>query len=154
MSDFLFYLFLGLGTGIASVYFSKMYFLITHFFDHFSNPYWKMGIAALPIGLLLYFFPPLYGEGYGLMNNLLNGNTAEAEWNGSRIDMSNVWVVLAILFVIAVFKAIAMTTTFAAGGVGGVFIQRYSWKYLGNIFAKIINQVGFSVSESNLRLLE
>ena len=67
VSDFLFYLFLGLGTGIASVYFSKMYFLITHFFDRFSNPYWKMGVAALPIGLLLYFFPPLYGEGYGMM---------------------------------------------------------------------------------------
>ena len=155
VSDFLFYLFLGLGTGIASVYFSKMYFLITHFFDRFSNPYWKMGVAALPIGLLLYFFPPLYGEGYGLMNNLLNGNTAEAlSGMGSRIDMSNVWVVSAILFVIAVFKAIAMTTTFAAGGVGGVFIPTlFMGSTLGNIFAKIINQVGFSVSESNFTLV-
>ena len=114
-----------------------------------------MGIAALPIGLLLYFFPPLYGEGYGLMNNLLNGNTAEAlSGMGSRIDMSNVWVVSAILFVIAVFKAIAMTTTFAAGGVGGVFIPTlFMGSTLGNIFAKIINQVGFSVSESNFTLV-
>ena len=114
-----------------------------------------MGVAALPIGLLLYFFPPLYGEGYGLMNNLLNGNTAEAlSGMGSRIDMSNVWVVSAILFVIAVFKAIAMTTTFAAGGVGGVFIPTlFMGSTLGNIFAKIINQVGFSVSESNFTLV-
>ena len=89
------------------------------------------------------------------MNNLLNGNTAEAlSGMGSRIDMSNVWVVSAILFVIAVFKAIAMTTTFAAGGVGGVFIPTlFMGSTLGNIFAKIINQIGFSVSESNFTLV-
>ncbi|MDC0862741.1 chloride channel protein, partial [Flavobacteriaceae bacterium] len=58
-----------------------MYFLITRFFGWFSNAYVKIGIAAFAIGLMLYLFPPLYGEGYGLINNLLNGET-EAALNG------------------------------------------------------------------------
>lgn len=150
-----FYLFLGVITGFASVYFSKMYFFITNFFAKFSNAYKKMGIAALAIGVMLYFIPPLYGEGYGLMNNLLNGNT-EAALSGisSSIDMSSVWMVVTILLIIAVFKAIAMTTTFAAGGVGGIFIPTlFMGSALGNAVSKIINEFGFHVSESNFTLI-
>lgn len=153
--DILFYVLLGVGTGVASVYFSKMYFLITRFFDRFSNAYWKIGIAAVGIGLMLYFIPPLYGEGYGLMNNLLNGNTAAA-LEGLQIDVDNssIWMIVVVLLIITIFKAIAMTTTFAAGGVGGVFIPTlFMGSTLGNVFAKIINQFGFNVSESNFTLI-
>lgn len=150
-----FYLLLAVATGIASVYFSKMYFLIIRFFSRFKNVYAKIGIAAVAIGVMLYFIPPLYGEGYGLINNLLNGNTAEALKGISfAIDMDNMWVVIAMLMVIVVFKAIAMTTTFAAGGVGGVFIPTlFMGSALGNAFAKIVNQFGFEVSESNFTLI-
>ncbi len=150
-----FYLLLAVATGFASVYFSKMYFLITKFFSRFKNAYAKIGIAAVAIGLMLYFIPPLYGEGFGLINNLLNGNTAEAIKGVSfSIDMENVWMVVSILMLIVVFKAIAMTTTFAAGGVGGVFIPTlFMGSALGNAVAKIINQFGFEVSESNFTLI-
>ena len=155
VKDMAFYIFLGIGTGVASVYFSKMYFFITRFFARFSNAYWKIGIAAVAIGLMLYLIPPLYGEGYGLINNLLNGNTAEAlSGMGSSIDFNSVWMVIGMLLLIAVFKAIAMTTTFAAGGVGGVFIPTlFMGSALGNVCAKIINQFGFNVSESNFTLI-
>lgn len=155
VQDILFYIILGIGTGIASVYFSKMYFFINRFFDRFKNAYFKMGIAAVAIGLMLFFIPPLHGEGYGLINNLLNGNTAEA-LSGLQIDFvnTNAWMVITMLFVIVVFKAIAMTTTFAAGGVGGIFIPTlFMGSALGNMFAKIINQFGFNVSESNFTLI-
>lgn len=155
VKDILFYVFLGIGTGIASVYFSKMYFFITRFFARFSNAYLKIGIAAIAIGLMLYFIPPLYGEGYGLINNLLNGNTAEAlSGMGSSLDFNSAWMVIGMLLLIAVFKAIAMTTTFAAGGVGGIFIPTlFMGSALGNVVAKIINQFGFDVSESNFTLI-
>ncbi|WP_339886367.1 chloride channel protein [Polaribacter vadi] len=155
VKDILFYVFLGVATGIASIYFSKMYYLIKRFFERFSNAYVKIGIAAITIGLMLYFFPPLYGEGYGLINNLLNGNTTEA-LSGIQyaIDFDNVWMVVGILLIIAILKAIAMTTTFAAGGVGGIFIPTlFMGSALGNVVAKIINQFGFNVSESNFTLI-
>ena len=63
VKDIIFYVFLGVATGIASVYFSKMYFLITRFFAWFSNAYVKIGIAALAIGLMLYLFPPSVWRG-------------------------------------------------------------------------------------------
>ena len=155
VKDIAFYVLLAVGTGIASVYFSKMYFFITRFFNRFSNAYWKIGIAALAIGLMLYFIPPLYGEGYDVINNLLNGNTVEA-LSGLQydIDMTKVWTVIGMLMIIVIFKAIAMATTFAAGGVGGVFIPTlFMGSALGNVFAKIINQFGFNVSESNFTLI-
>lgn len=155
VKDIAFYVLLAVGTGIASVYFSKMYFFITRFFNRFSNAYWKIGIAALGIGLMLYFIPPLYGEGYGLINNLLNGNTVEA-LSGLQyeIDVTKVWTVIGMLLIIVVFKAIATATTFAAGGVGGVFIPTlFMGSALGNVFAKTINQFGFNVSESNFTLI-
>jgi len=155
VKDILFYVFLGVGTGFASVYFSKMYFFITRFFGRFKNAYLKIGIAAIAIGFMLYYIPPLYGEGYGLINNLLEGNTAAAlSGLEFHIDMANVWMVIGMLMIIAIFKAIAMTTTFAAGGVGGIFIPTlFMGSALGNVSAKIINQFGFVVSESNFTLI-
>ena len=153
--DIPFYIVLAFLTGIASVYFSKMYFKITRFFDRFKSPFKKLLIGGIAIGIMLYFIPPLYGEGYGLMTNLLEGNTAKALKDiPYNIDLQNVYMVVAMLLIIAIFKAIAMTTTFAAGGVGGIFIPTlFMGSALGNAIAKIINQLGFSVSESNFTLI-
>ena len=155
INDLFFYVFLGLGTGIASVYFSKIYFRITIFFDRFNNPFKKLIFGGVAIGILLYLIPPLYGEGYGFINDLLNGNAVAALENiPYEIDFTNVWMVIVFLLLVALFKAIAMTTTFAAGGVGGIFIPTLVMgSALGNIFAKIINQFGFNVSETNFTLI-
>jgi len=155
INDLLFYVLLGIGTGIASVYFSKIYFRITVFFDQFNNPFKKLIFGGIAIGVLLYLIPPLYGEGYGLINNLLNGDAVAAlEDIPYNIDFTNVWMVILSLFLITLFKAIAMTTTFAAGGVGGIFIPTLVMgSALGNVFAKIINQFGFNVSETNFTLI-
>ncbi len=153
--DIFFYVLLGIGTGIASVYFSKMYFSITRFFDRFSSPFKKLIIGALAIGIMLFLIPPLYGEGYGLINSLLHGDSktalADIPYN---IDLNNIWMVIVMLLLIAVFKAIAMTTTFAAGGVGGIFVPTLVMgSAFGNALAKIINQLGFDVSETNFTLI-
>ncbi|MCK0130433.1 chloride channel protein [Flavobacteriaceae bacterium F08102] len=157
ISDLLFYIFLGLGTGIASVYFSKIYFSITRFFNQFKSTLVRLIIGALAIGVMLYFIPPLYGEGYGLINNLLKGNHVAAIGSTPfNSNLDNVWVVITLLIGITVFKAIAMTTTFAAGGVGGIFIPTLVMgSALGNVYAKIINNIGlgFHVSESNFTLV-
>jgi CIC family chloride channel protein len=155
INDFFFYVLLALGTGIASVYFSKIYFRITIFFDQFNNPFKKLIIGGVAIGVLLYLIPPLYGEGYGLINDLLNGDAIAAlEDIPYNVDFTNVWMVIVFLLLVALFKAIAMTTTFAAGGVGGIFIPTLVMgSALGNIFAKIINQFGFTVSETNFTLI-
>jgi len=157
INDIGFYAILGLVTALASVYFSKVFFAITNFFNQFKNRALRLLIGALAIGTMLYFIPPLYGEGYGIMNNLLKGDHITAIGTTPfNLDLSNIWIVIALLLGIGVFKAIAMTTTFGAGGVGGVFIPTLVMgSVLGNAFAKIINNIGldFHVSESNFTLI-
>ncbi|GAA4233634.1 chloride channel protein [Postechiella marina] len=157
VNDIFFYAILGLITGLASAYFSKVFFAITNFFKQFESRALRLVIGGLAIGTMLYIIPPLYGEGYGIMNNLLKGDhlaaIGETPFN---LDLSNIWLVIALLIGIAFFKAIAMTTTFGAGGVGGVFIPTLVMgSALGNAFAKIINNIGldFHVSESNFTLI-
>ena len=155
IQDIPFYIVLAIVTGFASVYFSKMYLKITTLFDKVKKPFQKLCIGSIAIGIILYLIPPLYGEGYGLINNLLNGNAIDSlQELPYNINYKKTYLVISMLLIIAVFKAIAMTTTFVAGGVGGVFIPTlFIGSTLGNAIAKTINQFGFSVSESNFTLI-
>ena len=154
INDLLFYVALAIFTGLASVYFSKIYFWITNLFKKW-NPFRRLFFGGIAIGLMLFLIPPLYGEGYGIINNLLDANAAEALKDMPyNINYDEVWTVIIFLLLIGVFKVIAMTTTFAAGGVGGIFIPTLVMgSVLGNVSAKIINQFGYNVSETNFTLI-
>ncbi|MEM6893193.1 MAG: chloride channel protein [Bacteroidota bacterium] len=153
----LFYVALGVATAFASIYFTKMYFKILEWFKPFRSPKYRLLVGGAAIGIMLYAIPPLYGEGFGFINSLLEGDHIKA-LGKTPFDafVDNIWVVIALLFGITLFKAIAMTTTFAAGGAGGIFIPTMVMgSALGNVAAKIINNlgVGFQVSESNFTLI-
>lgn len=157
LEDTAFYILLGVGTGFASIYFTKMYFRILSLFKKLKSPKYKLLVGGIAIGIMLYAIPPLYGEGFGFINNLLEGDHLKA-LGTTPFDAftDNIWVVIALLFGITIFKAIAMTTTIGAGGAGGVFIPTMVMgSALGNVVAKVINNLGlgFSVSESNFTLI-
>ncbi|MBT8252833.1 MAG: chloride channel protein [Flavobacteriaceae bacterium] len=155
--DTLFYLALGLGTGVASIYFSKIFFALNKFFDRFKSNGQKLIIGGIMIGGMLYLVPPLYGEGFGLINDLLRDDHLSA-LGKTPFDnyLQNIWVVIALLGGIAIFKAIAMTVTLAAGGSGGIIIPTLVMgSAIGNAVAKVINNLGlnFQVSETNFTLV-
>ncbi len=157
IKDTVFYIILGIGTAFASIYFTKMYFAITQLFEKLKHPILRLLIGGLAIGVMLYFIPPLYGEGFGFINNLLEGDYLQA-LGITPFDtiIDNIWIVIALLAGITIFKAIAMTTTFAAGGSGGIFIPTLVMgSALGNVVAKIINNLGlgFNISEANFTLI-
>ena len=158
INDILFYIVLGIGSAVASIYFSKMYFWITGLFDKIDSQIKKLLIGGIIIGVLLFFIPPLYGEGFDLINNLLAGNHLKAIGDIPFIEVveENIWLVILLLFGITVFKAVAMTVTFSAGGVGGIFIPTLVMgSALGHVYAKIVNNLGWdlSISESNFTLI-
>ncbi|WP_426432166.1 chloride channel protein [Winogradskyella sp. HB-48] len=157
IKDTLFYILLGIGTGIASIYFSKIYFGVTSIFNRLKSARQRLIIGGLAIGVMLFFIPPLYGEGFGFINNLLLGNDIAALGKTPFDEhLDNIWIVIALLFGITIFKAIAMTTTFAAGGTGGIIIPTLVMgSALGNVVAKVINNcgLGFNVSEANFTLI-
>lgn len=157
LKDTFFYIVLGVGTGVASIYFSKIYFAIQAFFQRFKTSGQRLIFGGLAIGIMLYFIPPLYGEGFGFINDLFNGNHLKALGKTPFDNYTqNIWVVIALLFGVTIFKAIAMTTTLAAGGSGGIIIPTMVMgSSLGHVVAKIINNIGlgFQVSESNFTLI-
>lgn len=157
INDTIFYIALGIGTGVASIYFTKIYFAIYTFFDRFKSRLTKMIVGGIIIGVMLYFIPPLYGEGLSFTKDLFDGNHLHALGSTLFDDyLNNIWVIILLLIGFTIFKAIAMTTTFAAGGIGGVIVPTMVMgSALGNVVAKVINNIGlgFQVSESNFTLV-
>jgi CIC family chloride channel protein len=156
IKDVPFYIILGVVTGLTSIYFTEVYDRIQKFFDTIDSPIKRLLIGGIGLGVLVYFIPPLYGEGFEVINNLIAGNPEEALKNNfMHLDVTNVWVVIFLLIGLVFFKIIASALTFGAGGVGGIFAPTlFMGSILGNCVAKIINITGFSsVSESNFTLV-
>ena len=155
-SDVPFYMLLGVLTGLVSVYFSKTYWAIEKQFEKIRRPYKKWLIGSSLLGVLIFLIPPLYGEGYGTINKLLSGNY------GSIVDTSlffdqkdNIYLLLVLLLIMMLFKVIATSITFGAGGIGGVFAPTlFMGSTAGFVFAKVFNVFGWArLSESNFTLV-
>ena len=158
VADVPYYLVLGLVAAITSVYFTEVYERIQRFFDSINSPIKKIIFGGIAIGILIYFIPPLYGEGFGVINNLIAGNPEKAlENNFLSLNLSNELTVIALLAGLVFFKVIASSLTFGAGGVGGIFAPTlFMGSIMGNCVAKIINYLGVfqtSISESNFTLV-
>ena len=156
IKDVPFFIILGIATGLVSIYFTEVYDRIQSFFDKINSPIKRLLIGGIGLGILVYFIPPLYGEGFEVINNLIAGKPELALKNNfMHLDLSNVWMVILLLFGLVFFKIIASALTFGAGGVGGIFAPTlFMGSIIGNCVGKVINNTGFSnVSESNFTLV-
>lgn len=157
-SDAPFYMILGVVAALVSIYFTVVYDRIQSFFDTISSPMKRVLIGGIGIGILIYFIPPLYGEGFDVINNLIAGNPEKALTNNFLgLDTSNFWTVIMLLCGLIVFKIIASALTFGAGGVGGIFAPTlFMGSLMGHCFAKLVNYSSWlnsSISESNFTLV-
>ncbi|MGS2764072.1 chloride channel protein [Sinomicrobium sp. M5D2P9] len=158
IKDVPFFIILGAVSGVVSIYFAKVYHRTHSFFDGIKSPVRKLLIGGLGIGILVFFIPPLYGEGFDVINNLIKGNPEKALTNNFfNLSLDNVWVVIVLLAGLVFFKVIASCLTFGAGGVGGIFAPTlFMGSIMGHCVAKIINVLGLNnpgVSESNFTLV-
>lgn len=122
LSQLPFYAVLGVFCALVSIYFLRTTDKVECLFSRVSNPWVRVGVGGLLLGVLIYLFPPLYGEGYGMLTQLLHGDSSSLFVNtiyGSWAD--NAWVILVVLFLLIVLKAVATATTIGSGGVGGTF---------------------------------
>lgn len=156
-ADVPFYALLGIVSAFTSMYFTEAYERIQKIFDKFQSSTKKLIIGGISIGIIVFFIPPLYGEGFDVINNLIAGNPEKALKNNFfNLELSNIWVIISLLAGLVFFKIIASALTFGAGGVGGIFAPTlFMGSIMGNCIAKIINNIGlgFSVSESNFTLV-
>ena len=144
LSQLPFYIVLGAFCAAVSVYFLRVTDRVEGWFAHRRNPWVRMLLGGLLLGVLVVLFPPLYGEGYSSLTELLHGNpdslfagTLYGSWAG------NAWITIAILLALILLKGVATATTIGSGGVGGTFGPSLVIGGLSGYFiAMLCNQLG------------
>ena len=155
MGNIPFYIVLGIFGGLGSLYFMRTTLFLEDRVGKIVNPYLRWGICALALGLLIFLFPPLYGEGYDSLGALLNGRELDLEGRSLLSFLLDwKWGVPLFFLLIFLLKVVAMTATNAGGGVGGTFGPTlFAGAILGFFFARFCNLLGFSVPEQNFALV-
>ncbi len=156
VADVPFYILLGVLCAFASVYFNRLFFWTDRQFDKITKGRNRMLIGGVLLGGLVFLVPPLYGEGYETINNLLNGNIkAIIEESLFNDYLDNPWMILLLILGLVLLKVFASSLTIGAGGVGGVFAPSlFVGASLGYLFSSFFNQFRFfNIPTSNFALV-
>lgn len=122
MHNIPFYLILALFSAACSVYFTRTTLWLEDKIRSIKGPYLRWAVSASCLGLLIFLFPPLYGEGYGYLHELLNGG--QIDFEGETVlafFMDSEWSIPIFFLMILILKVFSMSFTNAGGGVGGTF---------------------------------
>ncbi len=149
------YLILGVAVGLLSVYFTRSYIYIMGLFERFRSSWKKILIAGGVLGVMILFFPALYGEGYEVVNLGLRGEYYHLLEDTFFEGWEDTFILTAFYIMLVIgIKAIATTLTFAAGGIGGIFAPSlFMGANTGLLFGLLLNQMGIDVSVSNMALV-
>ena len=154
-----FYILLGFFCGAVSLYFLRTTLSLEDRLGKFRNPFAKWALCAVGLGLLIFLFPPLYGEGYDALSPLLNGQPVS--YDGETIlafMLRTPWLVPVFFALILILKVFSMTLTNAGGGVGGTFGPTlFVGAIAGFLLARVTNLIlagsSFTVPEQNFVLV-
>ncbi len=156
MGNIPYYILFGIICGLGSLYFTRNTLRLEDKIKAIVNPYKRWIISAASLGLLIFLFPPLYGEGYEVLTNLLNDNPAEAVGTSffEKIVVRP-WVVPLFFFAVFIFKVFSMSFTNAGGGVGGTFGPTlFMGGILGFVVSRTLNLSGIiALPETNFVLV-
>ena len=153
-----FVILLGIFCGLVSLYFTRAMNSVEGVFGKLNNPYKKLALGGVMLSVLIFLFPPLYGEGYDTIELLLNG-TSNADWdtvlnNSLFYGYGN--LLLVYLCLIILLKVFASSATNGGGGCGGIFAPSlYLGCIAGFIFSHFSNDFEFSayLPEKNFALM-
>lgn len=147
---------LGVFCGLVSLYFTKSMNMMENIFSRLRTPWKKFLLGGCMLATLIFIFPPLYGEGYTTIVELLSGNVSSIV-DGSLFYAQGhqVWFILLFIALIILAKSFATSATNGGGGVGGTFAPSlYVGCLSGFFFAYLLNSVfGLDLSVKNFALM-
>lgn len=155
--DVPYYILLGLICGLISVYFTRTTFMIERLIGRIHNKIKKAILGGLALGLIIFVFPPLYGEGYNTIKTLLAGQEIQI-FNTSLFQGGGDSILITGLFILGVLliKPVASALTVGAGGSGGIFAPSlFIGGLTGFLYAYLVNIVfgEGTISTSNFLLV-
>lgn len=140
---------LGIVCGLISLYFTHVTTTIEKQFKKLKNPYYKLLIGGGVLSVLIFLFPPLYGEGYDTITQLINGSSENIIMENS-LFYGHGSLLLLFMFLVIIFKAVASTVTNCGGGCGGIFAPSlFLGCVTGFLFASLCNMSDFGVPVSD-----
>jgi len=117
-----FYLLLAVIIGGFSIYFAKISTWAKSAFARIKNPYQKVAAGGISLGILIFLFPALYGEGYLTIQQILDGRMDSLLANSVFADYRHIEILVVLYAIITVFaKSLASLITLNSGGNGGIF---------------------------------
>ncbi len=150
-----FYILLGIFTGLMSVFFIRGSIGIETMLKRIPQSL-RVGISGAMLALIIFAYPSLFGEGYTVLKEVING---QGEIIGNSLLFGtlkqNQWSFLFIIFGLVIMKVVAMALTQGSGGIGGTFAPSiFVGAISGYFFAVFLNTVfGFNISVSNFALV-
>lgn len=157
LHNILFYIILGAICGIVGLYFTRILeFIEVQIASKLKSPFKRIIIGGLGLCVLIFLFPPLYGEGYETLMYLFSKNPENILNYSILFSFSdNIFTFIIFIILIILLKAYAVGLTTASGGVGGVFAPSlFLGGLTGFLFAVILNTAHIgSVSQRNFALV-
>jgi len=150
------YLLLGFVCGLCSLYFTRATNGLEQWFrEHVRSIGVKILAGGATLGMLVFIFPPLYGEGYDVIARLINGSSY-GSFAVSPLSLlgGSTWLLLVYFVLVILFKVVASVATNGGGGVGGIFAPSlFIGAVTGFVVARTLNLCGLHVSEANFALV-
>ena len=145
---------LGVFCGLYSLYYSYMMNKTEGWMGRIRNPWVKNLVSGSAVGLMIFIFPVLYGEGYGVLAEIINGNDADVMRDTVLFRLSGPWVLIFFVAGTVALKSIATACTNSGGGVGGDFAPTLFAGCMGGLlFAYASNTLmGTHLNVSNFAL--
>lgn len=139
-----FYILLGVLCGLVSVYITRSVDFIEGYFEKRQMNWKSWLIAGLPLCILIFFLPGLYGEGYSTVTSLLQGDYASITAHSLLQSYSqHAWAIILMTVLLLVFKVVCSCLTISAGGNGGIFApSMITGGLAGFLFSYLVNLSG------------
>ncbi len=150
-----FYILMGLFTGLFALMFSNSYLWIRRKYEGSRHKFGVVLATAVAIGLLVFSFPAMFGEGYIALNDAIRGNFEYLTKNDLFIDFSSSELLFLFGFLfIAIAKALATNLTVAVGGIGGFFTPiLFAGANIGLFMSHLAKYLGFNINHENSSLV-
>ena len=151
-----YYILLGIFSGLISFYFTRTGMHVEKLIKKIRNSYSRLIFGGITLGILVFIFPSLWGEGYESINKIFNGLGPDLLNNSIFFNWkSDPYVLLIILFLILIFKVFAMAITTASGGVGGIFAPTLFMGAIGGYVISLSMNTffGLNLSPANFALV-
>lgn len=151
-----YYILLGIICGLVSVYFTRVTYKVEHLISKVANVLGRAVLGGILLGLIIFVFPPIFGEGYNTIKLLLAGKGADILHTSLFFGkVENIGMVLIFIFGVLLVKPVASALTIGSGGSGGIFAPSlFLGGITGFLFASSTNVLGWgAMSTSNFTLV-